>query len=667
MSDSKPDPRGRRDDDEHGAYPRSGRSGRVSGSARPVEPRRERYLVAPLPPELAPAGAALGGPMTDPKTVLAQLDADPRTTVRRVISAPERVSMLGAGGPSLVFPDVAIVEMEPDRAVELAATPMVHVEPDLPLSYAAAETGLNIADPSLTPLGEDVAVTFDIHGADGKPLEHAEIYVMSHTFPVRGITDARGRAELPVPAGALGSVTGVYVKPRYDYWSTWNARPDLSVTSPNLITCPTLTETFPGLGEGRQVDTWARRAMRFDALPPNFRGHGVKIAVIDSGADVGHPELADRFVGGRDITTGTDDGWRVDTLGHGTHCSGIIGGTGAGIVGIAPEAELHACKVFPGGRFSDLIEALDYCITHQIDVVNLSLGSAQGSELIARKVEQARQAGVACVAAAGNSGGAVGFPASLPNVLAVAALGKAGEFPPGTYHATQVQGAPTPEGFFTAKFTCFGPEVDVVGPGVAIVSSVPPANYAAWDGTSFAAPCVTGLAALVLAHHPDFRAQFAARDAARVDRLFDLIRRSCRPVRLADPGRSGAGLPDAVAALGLIAIGSPPMMPTVPALATLWSAMAQAGLLPGVGFTPHMMGVPASVDRVSGAAGNQQLASMSAWPASPEENPASSNRAEPSKKEGNGAATSPTADQSLAPLRAALRAAGLLPAPEPAR
>ena len=122
---------------------------------------------------------------------------------------------------------------------------------------------------------------------------------------------------------------------------------------------------------------------------------------------------------------------------------------------------------------------------------------------------------MACIVAAGNSAGPVAFPASMRTVLAVAAIGKAGEYPPESYHATQVYGNITPDGYFSAAFTCFGPEVDVCAPGVAIVSCVPPANYAAWDGTSFAAPYVTGLAALLLAHHPDFRDRYAARDANR--------------------------------------------------------------------------------------------------------------------------------------------------------
>jgi subtilisin family serine protease len=144
----------------------------------------------------------------------------------------------------------------------------------------------------------------------------------------------------------------------------------------------------------------------------------------------------------------------------------------------------------------------------------------------------------------------VQYPASSPNVLAVAAVGKAGEFPPDSYHAQTVS-VVDGSGFFSPKFTCFGPEIAVCGPGVAILSSVPPSNYAAWDGTSMAASHVTGLAALVLAHHPDFQGAFRARNADRVDRLFQILRASTQPVNIGDSRRTGFGMPDVLVALGL--------------------------------------------------------------------------------------------------------------------
>ena len=212
---------------------------------------------------------------------------------------------------------------------------------------------------------------------------------------------------------------------------------------------------------------------------------------------------------------------------------------------------MFAIKVLPGGRFSNLIEALNRCVELQVDLVNLSLGSEHSSELLDERIRELKELGIACIVAAGSTGGPVQYPASSPHVLAVAAIGKHGEFPADSYHGKEVwEGSPEgAEEFFSASFTCSGPEVDVCAPGVAILSCVPPNTYGVWDGTSMAAPHVTGLAAVVLAHHPDFQAPFRPRNAARVERLFQVLRQSARPLNLGDPNRTGAGIPDALNAL----------------------------------------------------------------------------------------------------------------------
>jgi subtilisin family serine protease len=294
--------------------------------------------------------------------------------------------------------------------------------------------------------------------------------------------------------------------------------------------------------------------MRLDQITLERPGQGVKVAIIDSGAAITHEDL-------RNITKGVDvlgkstqtNNWMVDTLAHGSHCAGIIAGSSAnkvGIVGFAPAAEIHVCKIFPGGQISQLIDALEYCIEQQIDVINLSLGMEQISEALEQVLARVASLGIAVIAAAGNSGGRVQYPASSPNVLAVAAIGKIGEFPPDSYHAQTVQNV-SPEGFFSPRFTCFGEKIGLCAPGVAVLSSVPENSFAAWDGTSMAAPHVTGVAALVLAHHPDFAGAFRPRSFHRVKRLFDILQLSARPINVGDPQRTGFGMHDAPTALGL--------------------------------------------------------------------------------------------------------------------
>jgi subtilisin family serine protease len=148
---------------------------------------------------------------------------------------------------------------------------------------------------------------------------------------------------------------------------------------------------------------------------------------------------------------------------------------------------------------------------------------------------------VACIVAAGNSGGPVQYPGSSPNVFTVSALGKLGEFPPQSWEAQQLsQALLSPEGFFSPAFTCFGPQVKACAPGVAVISTVPNNTFEPQSGTSMAAPHVTGMAALVLAHTPSLRS--IPRGAVRVQQLFEVLRSASSPLNLG-PGRTGFGLP----------------------------------------------------------------------------------------------------------------------------
>ena len=196
----------------------------------------------------------------------------------------------------------------------------------------------------------------------------------------------------------------------------------------------------------------------------------------------------------------------------------------------------------------------------------------------------AKEAGIACIVAAGNSAGAVQFPGLLPYVLTVAAVGRQGTYPEDSWHSqVPVIGnglGVSEDGYFSAIFTCWGSEVKVAGPGVAVMSCYPPDTYASMDGTSMATPYVTGLAALVLAHHPDFRARgpYSARNAARVDRLFQILTQSARPLALGDPSivtpRTGFGLANANA------LNVPATIPAQPLVAARTSPLAAAGAGP---------------------------------------------------------------------------------------
>jgi subtilisin family serine protease len=519
---------------------------------------QHQYLVARRP-TLLPAGV--------PPLALSALLQDPGINlVRRLTSSAAEAAAAGPPGDE-VIQEVFVLRMSPDKASEVDRHPEALVEEDhrldlAPVAPPAVNRGLN--PETVPPPSGSSTWSLSIQGDDGGRVAGATVYLYGSGYPVQAVTGADGRVDLTLPEAGPDVVRALFVNPQTGYWDAWFDAPQLVSPGVNQVTLTSLSTTLPQFPR-QQISGWGQRAMRLDRLPPGVDGAGVKVAVIDSGADPAHPDLG-RVEHGMDFTQDppSPTGWSTDVVSHGSHCTGVIAGAddATGIRGFAPRAEIHALKIFPGGRFSSLLDALDYCIANGIDVVNLSLGSGASSDIVLRKFAQAKAAGVACIVAAGNSGDDVQFPATSPDVLAVAAIGKVGEFPSGTFHARQQwsgQTAPTAQGFFAATFSCHGPAVAVCAPGVAVISSVPGGShevggFAAWDGTSMAAPHVTGLAALVLAHHPDFRARFAARDAGRVDRLFALLRGSATAVDVGDAARTGSGLPDAPRALELTSV-----------------------------------------------------------------------------------------------------------------
>jgi subtilisin family serine protease len=515
-----------------------------------IAPRRAQYMIAPR---------QQGGVATfSADFVVQQLNDSPDIDVVKTVHPPRLFGFQSAELGQAPLSPMVLARMAPDKAklLQSQAGTRLAVERDAPLTYMLDPTTptMQIPNPGvLIPLADGFSATFEVMGLAG-PLADAEIYVFGSMWPTQGVTDAAGRVTLSIQGETPDTIRAILVKPRIDYWTFWLARPQLVPNGLNRIAVKSLgayLQDFPG----RQLLGWGERAMGLDRVPPSYDGAGVKVAVIDSGLAQTHRNLHAVKLGSSMV--GDDKAaWTVDTIGHGSHCAGIIAGgpvgPGGGIRGFAPAAEIHVCRIFPGGRFSDLVQALDYCMEQGIDVANMSLGGGEPSQIIEQRIVRAKQMGMACIIAAGNSSGPVQFPASTPHCLAVAALGKWGEFPDDSFHSQQaLDGFQSRDGYFPAKFSCFGPEIDVCAPGVGIVSSLPADGFGAWDGTSMAAPHVTGLAALVLAHHPDFKGAFQNRDDRRVERLFKILKDTSTPLQFGDPNRSGAGLPNAMRALGL--------------------------------------------------------------------------------------------------------------------
>ena len=255
--------------------------------------------------------------------------------------------------------------------------------------------------------------------------------------------------------------------------------------------------------------------IRVDRAWDVSKGSGVTVAVIDTGVDLNHPDLAGRLVAGRDIAN--NDATPQDDVGHGTMVAGIIAAdrnNHRGVAGIAPLANIMPIKVLGGdgsGDDTDIAAGIDWARTHGADVINLSLGGPSTDVVLQQAVADAIAAGIVVVAAAGNDGAeTVGYPASYPGVIAVSATTHTGAL---------------------AAFSSYGARVDLAAPGLDITSTALGSSeaYDVESGTSFSSPIVAGIAALVRAHNPAFTGAADAQHACSTRRATSVLPASTAP------------------------------------------------------------------------------------------------------------------------------------------
>jgi len=522
----------------------SGNGGDGELAAAPPGRRRERFLIGTRSARAGQALAPLQHSMDDVVQYLGHQEN---------VEVVKRIKLGGtqpftAEGSSVNEVIVAKIDEGKAQRLRSVAPPYLIIERDALLTCADY---LSVPTPvmpigTLLPLrsiATDVAIR--VVGERDQPLARATVVIDGGELPAQALTDETGTARITFFGGSTEGVRTLFIRSASNHWDRVIFAPRLS-SGINTVRLRPLSDLYPNFPSARLLG-WGQRLMGINPIGGRFSGSGVRIGIIDSGCDVSHPLLR-QVTQGKDFTTGgTDTSWAQDPVSHGTHCAGIINAsiTEQGVVGCAPAAELHVFKVIPEGRVSDLLAALDECIERELDLINISVVSDGFSELVSQKLQEARQKGIACIVAAGNSGGPLSFPATVPGVMPVAAVGKLKEFPADSSHALDV--VPQLIGIddiFAASFSSAGPQVAFSGPGVAVVSTVPGGGYAAADGTSAAAAHVTGLAALVLAHHPLFQeGALRVRSEQRVHALFELIRASAVP-RVPDPQRGGAGVPD---------------------------------------------------------------------------------------------------------------------------
>lgn len=390
--------------------------------------------------------------------------------------------------------------------------------------------------PSVAPLNaQELKVALKVVDQNGAAVANARVDLIGEVWSDQQMTNAQGKVTLKLFGESLDTLEELRIKPTTGFWSKIISRPNLALKD-NTVALEPLAVTLTG----PQRNLWGNQAVGNVTMPQTDR---IRVAVIDSGFADGHPDVV--AAGGRGFSEGgnPEEDWKSDDSGHGTHVAGTIGALNneIGMRGVADHVDIFPLRVFPKASFSKLIAAIDTAIELKVDVVNMSLGGANSSELLHQRLQAARAAGILLVAAAGNSGGPVMYPAAYPEVMAVAAIGQTGTYPRDSFHVRHETDLIGTDGkSFSAVFTCHGPEIDVCGPGVAIISTLPGPGFGSFDGTSMASPHVAGVAAILLAQSPDIQAM--ARNHVRSQALFDKVLNTCHPLGLPQE-RQGRGLP----------------------------------------------------------------------------------------------------------------------------
>lgn len=218
-------------------------------------------------------------------------------------------------------------------------------------------------------------------------------------------------------------------------------------------------------------------------------GDGADVAIVDTGIDADHPDLAANLGDGYavyDCSSGCAASWGDDN-GHGTHCAGIADADDntEGVIGVSTAATLHAVKVLDGdgaGYISDVADGIRWVADQGYDVANVSLGADSTTQTLRDACQYAHDEGVLLVGAAGNAGpctDCVLYPAAYDTVLAVSAVDDADDL---------------------ADFSSTGSEIDLAAPGVGVLSTVPDDSYEYYSGTSMACPHVAGAAGQLMAN-----------------------------------------------------------------------------------------------------------------------------------------------------------------------
>lgn len=507
----------------------------------PAKQTSQRYVLLPprgLQPLVTADERTVGPALRRMSTVL--------ETARAGRKGKKAAAVQLASGASLKVVDsihengAKLVEMTPDEMQKLrAAQPGLRIVPEVFFKPALYQPTIKPgAKIKATGVATKIVLTV-VSKADGSPCKGVKVVAFTdfdQRLGAMGTTNASGKVSLALGATSK-KLERLYAFSDLGFWGALQL--DVTVKTGTVVKLVPIDLSF--------VDC----VRHFYGSPDLTVGNGVRVGVVDSGVDTTHPDL--RVDGGANTVTGEDEADFGDNGGHhGTHVAGIIAARGTpptGLRGVAPGATLRSYRVFAkhvegeedlASNFA-IAKAIDRAVSDRCDLINLSLGGGDADDALRSAIADARAKGSVAIIANGNDDRSpVSFPASDPRAIAVAAMGRKGTFPAGSESAGDVA-APfgTDKKDFVAAFSNVGPETDLIGPGVGVISTVP-GGYAIMSGTSMACPAVTGAAARLLAQHPQILAM--PRDQTRSDAIAKLVLQAARTLGFAQDFE-GSGLP----------------------------------------------------------------------------------------------------------------------------
>ncbi|MEU8285029.1 S8 family peptidase [Micromonospora sp. NPDC048905] len=472
-----------------------------------------------------PGGTATAGPSGIGRTGPPATSIDGKThTVTLLTGDVVTVRSTGSG-----CPHATVRPADENAVIRQTCGPdgHLHVIP----ARVASQIGA-VLDPDLFDVTTLIADGYDDDNASELPLivqpatATARVAALGDVLPLPSIGAVAGRVPKKSPATAKLATNSLTAGAK----KVWLDR---------KVRATALT----GGGQQRDLDHNLGQISAPEAWKSGYTGVGVRVAVLDTGADFTHPDLVGRVTDRSDFTA--EGGDAVDHNGHGTHVASTIAGTGAAAHGqrrgVAPDAKLVIGKVLDdhgSGADSGIIAGMEWAAA-RADVINMSLGGTDpddGNDPLSLAVDGlSKQTGALFVIAAGNSGGAISSPGSAASALTVGAVDRNDKLADFSSRGPLVTSN-------VAKPELVAPGVDIVAARAAGTNLQDPIDkhYEAISGTSMASPHVAGAAALLAQRHPDWTgAQLKAALVGAADPLTGI-----------DAYAVGAGRLNAVRALG---------------------------------------------------------------------------------------------------------------------